>query len=336
MLKEFLWDLLYLICFSIFVYIITLIYGVNKINMNYLYFGIGILLLSLIIYFIVKRFIKHRNKIVTSNSLKIQSLIKLNDEYSFKSINKKHFIFEREFSRKSLERVTGKSIIKYHIENNIDSLRTDIESAIDNINKLDNYNNDITKIMSIVSKNETKYSNKKFKKIEDRIFNSLIYKKEDFFVNLKLEVNYKSTGGKVDESRYGKYSFMDLCEIYNEWNNGNKYEETKKQERKIMNDGIRYNVLKRDNYTCQICGKNSKDGVKLHVDHIIPVAKGGKTVMSNLQTLCDRCNIGKSDKTNEYESDICPMCGGRLVRRKGKYGTFFGCSNYPKCTYIKK
>lgn len=33
---------------------------------------------------------------------------------------------------------------------------------------------------------------------------------------------------------------------------------------------------------------------------------------------------------------ICPRCGGQLVDRKGKYGSFLGCSNYPKCRYIKK
>lgn len=125
--------------------------------------------------------------------------------------------------------------------------------------------------------------------------------------------------------------------MYNEWQKGNKYEETKKQERKIMNDDIRYNVLKRDNYTCQLCGLTVKDGAKLHVDHIIPVSKGGKTVMSNLQTLCDRCNIGKSNKTEEdFDNNyICPKCGSKLVKRKGKYGTFTGCSNYPKCHYKK-
>lgn len=32
---------------------------------------------------------------------------------------------------------------------------------------------------------------------------------------------------------------------------------------------------------------------------------------------------------------ICPRCGGQLVARKGKYGTFTGCSNYPKCRYTK-
>ena len=32
----------------------------------------------------------------------------------------------------------------------------------------------------------------------------------------------------------------------------------------------------------------------------------------------------------------CPICGGELVKRNGKYGEFIGCSNYPKCKYIKK
>lgn len=35
-------------------------------------------------------------------------------------------------------------------------------------------------------------------------------------------------------------------------------------------------------------------------------------------------------------NSTCPQCGGQLVERSGKYGIFFGCSNYPKCTYAKK
>ena len=33
---------------------------------------------------------------------------------------------------------------------------------------------------------------------------------------------------------------------------------------------------------------------------------------------------------------ICPKCGNKLVEKKGKYGNFIGCSNFPKCRYIKK
>ena len=69
-----------------------------------------------------------------------------------------------------------------------------------------------------------------------------------------------------------------------------------KAEREKVKAGLRFDILKRDGYRCQICGSCASDGVKLHVDHIIPIAKGGKSVESNLRTLCDRCNIGKSDK----------------------------------------
>lgn len=39
---------------------------------------------------------------------------------------------------------------------------------------------------------------------------------------------------------------------------------------------------------------------------------------------------------HETNQGICPRCGGKLVRRNGKYGDFWGCSNYPKCRFIKK
>lgn len=53
--------------------------------------------------------------------------------------------------------------------------------------------------------------------------------------------------------------------------------------------------MRRDNYTCQICGKYMPDEVGLHIDHIIPVSKGGKSIASNLQVLCSKCNGHKSN-----------------------------------------
>ena len=69
-------------------------------------------------------------------------------------------------------------------------------------------------------------------------------------------------------------------------------------ERSKMSSTLRYQVLNRDGFRCTICGATAEDGVKLHVDHIKPVSKGGKTELSNLRTLCDRCNRGKSDYYN--------------------------------------
>ena len=68
------------------------------------------------------------------------------------------------------------------------------------------------------------------------------------------------------------------------------------EQRRLMKPGLRYDVFRRDGFRCQICGASQASGATLHVDHIIPVSKGGKTELSNLRTLCDRCNIGKGAK----------------------------------------
>ncbi len=302
-------------------------------NLNMLALVLSICL-SLVIVNAISR---KREEVIEVNSEKVKEIEELNKDFK-KISSKKHNVLEREYSRKSLDRVNGDDVIKYHIENDIKGLRTDIENSIYNISLLDEYEKNVAKILEQESINNTKYSDKKYKRIENIVLDKVIYTKKDFLIRVSLEVYYRSNGGRINESRNGFRNYDELLELYKEWENGKKYEVTKRQERKIMNDDIRYNVLKRDNFTCQKCGITSKDGAKLEVDHIIPLSKGGKTVMSNLQTLCDRCNSGKSDKTKEdFETnDVCPRCGGTLVKRSGKYGTFMGCSNYPKCRYIKK
>lgn len=67
-------------------------------------------------------------------------------------------------------------------------------------------------------------------------------------------------------------------------------------ERSKMSQSLRYNILQRDGFRCQICGASADQGAKLEVDHIIPVSKGGLTIPQNLRTLCENCNRGKRDK----------------------------------------
>lgn len=60
----------------------------------------------------------------------------------------------------------------------------------------------------------------------------------------------------------------------------------------------RFEVFKRDRFTCQYCGKNPPD-VLLECDHIIPRAAGGTDEITNLTTACKECNAGKSDRLLE-------------------------------------
>lgn len=61
-----------------------------------------------------------------------------------------------------------------------------------------------------------------------------------------------------------------------------------------VNMGARFVILERDKFTCQYCGRSAPD-VKLEIDHIIPVSKGGSNESTNLLTCCKECNIGKSN-----------------------------------------
>lgn len=73
--------------------------------------------------------------------------------------------------------------------------------------------------------------------------------------------------------------------------------------RKAIPKSIRFEVFKRDSFTCQYCGRSAPD-VLLEVDHIVPVSKGGTDDLLNLVTSCRDCNRGKSAKLLSDSSAI--------------------------------
>jgi diadenosine tetraphosphate (Ap4A) HIT family hydrolase len=77
-------------------------------------------------------------------------------------------------------------------------------------------------------------------------------------------------------------------------------------------DSLYYNVLKDSNSRCELCGA-TKNERPLHVDHIKPRSKGGKTEYDNLQVLCSKCNQAKGNKDDKdfrdfVSSDSEPDC----------------------------
>jgi hypothetical protein len=73
-------------------------------------------------------------------------------------------------------------------------------------------------------------------------------------------------------------------------------------ERKSIGKKTRFEVFKRDGFTCQYCG-SAPPKVILHVDHIVAVAEGGTNDQDNLVTSCDACNLGKGARPLE----VAPM-----------------------------
>lgn len=66
---------------------------------------------------------------------------------------------------------------------------------------------------------------------------------------------------------------------------------------RAINERLRLQVFKRDNFACRKCGRSPAThiGTILHLDHIVPFSKGGNNNLENLETLCNKCNLGKGD-----------------------------------------
>lgn len=78
---------------------------------------------------------------------------------------------------------------------------------------------------------------------------------------------------------------------------------------KNYNDGTNYSIEEMDEIYNKLLAANNQMKNKTHVQNI-------------RQTQA------------ELREGICPRCGGKLIEREGKYGKFFGCSNYPNCKFI--
>ena len=60
--------------------------------------------------------------------------------------------------------------------------------------------------------------------------------------------------------------------------------------------GLRWHILKRDLFTCRICGAVHADTRMLEADHIVPHAQGGEDTPENTRTVCRRCNQSRGGK----------------------------------------
>ncbi len=104
-----------------------------------------------------------------------------------------------------------------------------------------------------------------------------------------------------------KIVFDNLSEhvLYSLWS-CKKESQTKKKPnylKKSIPPKLRWQVLKRNNFTCLNCGSRGESSDDLHADHIIPEYKGGETSLNNLQTLCRKCNFSKQTKIIDYKSN---------------------------------
>lgn len=95
----------------------------------------------------------------------------------------------------------------------------------------------------------------------------------------------------------GRWYHPTVCEVVLDAWAAKQRRAAKIDRRLAMESGLweelRHQTFERDDYTCQYCGVR---GGRLECDHVVPVGRGGPTVLSNLTTACFRCNRSKGSK----------------------------------------
>ena len=253
--------------------------------------------------------INARNKkIVLANSQRLKLLKLLNSNYSFHDISDTYSYVKHCNSKANFDKTDITEYFSYIIledEERIKHLLTQINNNRNNYEKYCIAFEDI-KNREIPFDNSIKLSEERFNNIELKLYeknklNPVI----DFTITVTKK--YVSPQGRNHYSDYIDFDYRMTVKQYNrallEQSQKEQRKLTKEYQRSLMTDSLRYDVMKRDKFRCVLCGAsaNAPHFATLHVDHIIPLAKGGKTVMNNLRTLCDRCNLGKRDKYDKYE-----------------------------------
>ena len=124
------------------------------------------------------------------------------------------------------------------------------------------------------------YDKKRQKKFEEQVKN---FNPDDYPEQVSQEEQFMSCG-----------IFGHLCPVFfvNE-----PFTETSELRRigRHIPTKLKMKIARRDNYTCQMCGKNLKDD-ELEFDHLIPISLGGSSEEHNIRLACYDCNRRKSSR----------------------------------------
>lgn len=271
----------------------------DKITAFPLFAFIAFIVLLYIVYFtainVKKNISKKRKQFVLDSSPTIAKINSLNDTATFHNIPNpfKHTMMCS--SKQQYNKANLKSLFVIYAEENYDELVLLLEKAEENRKEFSEYELVFEKILESDLSDSFKATYRYYTDLEKQLCKEM---------RLTPELNVLVTIGKSYTSPQGRnhyfdcqsFSDNDISDVLKRIKENKVLKENKEHQRLLMTDSLRYDILKRDNFRCVLCGISASQGAILHVDHILPVSKGGKTIPKNLRTLCDRCNMGKSDK----------------------------------------
>ncbi len=240
---------------------------------------------------------------IKKNSIPLKKLIQINQKYSFYpdiDFDQSHTYDNENF----FESISCADYLIY----NLQFIKSDIEIQIKKINSnkllYEQYINEANslKLGKFEAENEDLKPDILCKK-EKKLIEKNLLPPPALDLSIDVELYLSTIDGKIYEMKDQTFSLNEIISFIKRLNNkhGAFYQDREiwnaisRVERGKVSNRLRFAIYKRDGYRCRICGVSERYA-DLEVDHIIPIAKGGKTNYNNLQTLCHRCNVEKGDK----------------------------------------
>lgn len=238
------------------------------------------------------------------NSISLKNLDEINTKYDFytnvNNFDKSHVYDNENF----YDCISCEDYLIYQLQYKKFDIEKEIKHVDYNKSKYELYCKEISNI-----KEFGKYLNTNSKLNREYLLTiekALFYQRElkpviNFSIHITL---YCSTiNGYIYKNKKQSFSSEYITSLIKKLNNKNRNFYNDKEiwnalcrvERGKVSNKMRFSIYKRDGYRCCICGR-SEISDRLEIDHIKPIAKGGKSTYDNLQTLCRRCNKNKGDK----------------------------------------
>ena len=309
-----------------------------------------------IVKFLISQTKQEYIKFLEEHSFAIKGINEINKKYTFSKVVSHNM--ENSYDNADFySEISAEDYLTYQLVYKKNEVLDSIKKAEKNKNLYKEYSSEIkaVKVFDSYDTEEKPKNEKKLKKLERELFEKKIQHPCTKF-QLVVKLIQTNINGSYIDHKADLFDAEKITSIITRLNdkNGDFYmdrgiwDSICRVERGKVSNKLRFAVYARDNNRCVKCGR---DDVDLEVDHIFPIAKGGKSNFDNLQTLCHRCNALKSDtiepgvidprtakkkNTAVEKLPICPDCNVPMVLRKGSYGSFYGCKNYPDCKHTER
>lgn len=259
-------------------------------------FGIGLLFLAIYVPLLLIK--KKYTKFVEEHSIALKQVKEINDKFSFKTVN--NFDMKHNYDNENMFKdITCKDYLTYQLVYIQKQVKEAIKDASYNKGLFEEYSAEIKEnvVFGTYDIDNLPKNSKRLNKYEKKIVGKSL-KSPTIELNIAvclILTNIKGTHKFSKNEVFGTKVIENIMaglanKRGNFYLNNEIWQSICRVERGKVTNKMRFAIYKRDNYRCRKCGRKTND---LEVDHIYPIAKGGKSTYDNLQTLCHRCNVKK-------------------------------------------